>query len=84
MARLHQRRPLHRQKVVLLLNDRGEWELPGGRLEKGEKPEACLQREVGCTVEVGEILLAEILEVIPQKSVLIIAYHCSLPAESTV
>ena len=26
------------EKVVLLLNDRAEWELPGGRLEKGETP----------------------------------------------
>jgi ADP-ribose pyrophosphatase YjhB (NUDIX family) len=34
------------KKVVLLLNDRDEWELPGARLEKGETPEACLQREL--------------------------------------
>jgi 8-oxo-dGTP pyrophosphatase MutT (NUDIX family) len=29
-------------KVILLLNDRAEWELPGGRLEKGDTPEVCL------------------------------------------
>jgi len=33
-------------RVVLLENERGEWELPGGRLEP-ETPEGCLAREVG-------------------------------------
>jgi 8-oxo-dGTP pyrophosphatase MutT (NUDIX family) len=32
-------------RVVLLENDRDEWELPGGRLEPGEPPETCLVRE---------------------------------------
>ena len=30
---------------MLLENERGEWELPGGRLEPGETPHACLARE---------------------------------------
>ncbi|MFS0783156.1 NUDIX domain-containing protein [Bacillus sp. 1P06AnD] len=33
-------------QVLLLKNDRDEWELPGGRLEGHEKPEECLKREI--------------------------------------
>ena len=33
-------------KVILLRNERDEWELPGGKLELGESPEACLAREI--------------------------------------
>jgi 8-oxo-dGTP pyrophosphatase MutT (NUDIX family) len=36
---------LEGDRVVLLLNERDEWELPGGRLERGEDPVACLERE---------------------------------------
>lgn len=33
-------------KVVLLKNERDEWELPGGKLEPGEEPESCVVREI--------------------------------------
>lgn len=33
---------LEDDQVVLLLNERDQWELPGGRLERGEDPVACL------------------------------------------
>ena len=32
--------------VVLLLNERDEWELPGGRIELGESSTECLAREI--------------------------------------
>jgi 8-oxo-dGTP pyrophosphatase MutT (NUDIX family) len=34
-------------RVLLLENERMEWELPGGKLELGEDPPACLVREIG-------------------------------------
>jgi 8-oxo-dGTP pyrophosphatase MutT (NUDIX family) len=33
-------------RVLLLRNDRDEWELPGGRIELGETPPECVVREV--------------------------------------
>jgi len=34
-------------RVLLLRNERNEWELPGGRLEAGETPAQCVVREIG-------------------------------------
>ena len=33
--------------VLLLRNERDEWELPGGKLELGEDPADCVVREIG-------------------------------------
>ncbi|WP_223885698.1 NUDIX domain-containing protein [Nocardia colli] len=33
-------------RVLLLKNERGEWELPGGRIEVDESPEECVTREI--------------------------------------
>ena len=38
-------------RVLLLENERGEWELPGGKLELGEDPQECVVREI--TEETG-------------------------------
>lgn len=48
------------KKVWLRLNERGEWELPGGKLESGEQPEAAVAREMleelGVKVNVGSVI----------------------------
>ena len=65
-------------RVVLLENERGTWELPGGRLEPGEDPATCLAREVaeelGVEVAVEAILDSWVYEVLPQREVLIVTY----------
>jgi 8-oxo-dGTP pyrophosphatase MutT (NUDIX family)/GNAT superfamily N-acetyltransferase len=65
-------------RVVLLENERQEWELPGGRLEPGEEPAACLVREVaeelGTDVVTEAILDSWVYQVLPQREVLIVTY----------
>ncbi len=67
--------------VLLLLNERDEWELPGGRLESGESPEQCVAREIheetGLTVTVEGIVDAWVYTVLPQREVLIVTYGCA-------
>jgi 8-oxo-dGTP pyrophosphatase MutT (NUDIX family) len=69
---------LEEDRVVLLLNERDEWELPGGRLERGEDPVACLEREfaeeLGAEVVSEGILDCWLYEVAPGKEVLIVTY----------
>lgn len=71
-------------RVVLLGNGRGEWELPGGRLEAGESPEGCVGREVreelGLAVEVGPLLDAWIYEPLRERRVFVVTYGCFVEA----
>ena len=68
--------------VLLALNERDEWELPGGQLEEGESPELCVVREVleetSLVVTAGCLLDAWVFEVVPGRHVLILAYSCAL------
>lgn len=69
-------------KVVLLLNEREEWELPGGRIEAGESPPECLAREIeeelNVRVAVGQPLDTYLFEVLPGKHVFIATYRCGI------
>ena len=79
---------IHDSRVLLLLNERGEWDLPGGRPEPGEEHRAALVREVqeetGLGVEVGSSLGEHLFEVLPGRFVRIVAYGCRLIGGSDV
>jgi 8-oxo-dGTP pyrophosphatase MutT (NUDIX family) len=79
---------IHDGHVLLLLNERGEWDLPGGRPDPGEDPRVALRREVkeeaGLDVEVGASLGEHLFEVLPQRFVRIAAYACRLLGASDV
>jgi 8-oxo-dGTP pyrophosphatase MutT (NUDIX family) len=68
--------------VLLLENERREWELPGGRPEPGEDPERCLAREfleeLALVVEVGDRIDRYRFEVVPGRHVEIVTHGCRL------
>ena len=71
-----------KDEIILLKNERNEWELPGGRIEEGEKPEETLMREIYeelgiyCTAE--KLIDVWIYEVLPSKHIFIVTYLCTI------
>jgi 8-oxo-dGTP pyrophosphatase MutT (NUDIX family) len=68
-------------RVLLLKNERDEWELPGGRIELGESPEQCVAREIHeetrWTVVTGPILDTWMYHIaVARKDVFIVTYGC--------
>ena len=68
-------------RVLLLRNERQEWELPGGRIEIGESPEECVSREIfeetQWKVTTGPILDTWMYYIDPaEKHVFIVTYGC--------
>ncbi|HWP49165.1 MAG TPA: NUDIX domain-containing protein [Candidatus Limnocylindrales bacterium] len=67
-------------QVILLKNDRDEWELPGGKLESGETPQDCVKREIeeelGLVVDPGPILDSWVYHIYEGVDVLIVTYGC--------
>ncbi|MDH6109236.1 8-oxo-dGTP pyrophosphatase MutT (NUDIX family) [Kitasatospora sp. MAP12-15] len=75
-------------RVLLLKNEREEWELPGGKLELGEEPAACVVREVheesGWEIGAGPLLDVWMYEPVPGRHVFIVTYGCRRLGPETV
>ncbi|MCE9592039.1 MAG: NUDIX domain-containing protein [Planctomycetes bacterium] len=73
-------------RVVLLKNERDEWELPGGKLEPDEPPAGCVAREIAeelrLRVEPTRLLDSWVYTIAPGVRVLIITYGCAEARET--
>ena len=73
-------------QIALLRNDRHEWELPGGRPEPGESPEACLKREIFEELALEVTVLHPVhawIFPVAGKEVFILAYRCRVTGMAT-
>lgn len=72
--------------VLLLRNERDEWELPGGKLELGEDPARCAEREIaeetGWYVSAGSLIDAWQYHIANNADVLVLTYGCYLAARA--
>jgi 8-oxo-dGTP pyrophosphatase MutT (NUDIX family) len=68
-------------KIVLLKNEREEWELPGGKIELSESSEACTIREIkeelNLDVSVHSLVDAWMYNILGKVNVFIVTYLCN-------
>lgn len=71
-------------KVILLKNERNEWDLPGGKLGRGEKVEEALVREMkeelGIEIAIVKLIGVRTARIQGKIDVLIILYLCETKA----
>ena len=74
------------ERVILVRNNRREWDLPGGKLGHREQPEPCLVREMreelSIEVTVGALLRSLVVRVMDLVDVLVLIYHCDTDAST--
>ena len=74
------------EQVILLKNERDEWELPGGKLEPGEDILQCLSREIyeelNVPAKIGCLLDAWVYHV-HAVEVVILTYYCHLSTDAS-
>lgn len=75
--------------VLLLHNERGEWELPGGQPDREDRsPAAVLRRElaeeVGLEIEVGPLVTTYRYDPVPGRPVLVVVYRCEATRPPTL
>ncbi len=79
---------IRRGRVLLLRNERGEWELPGGRLDGDESPEEAVVREIreetGLRARVVALVDAWVYRVTRSEKVLVLEYACRLKGNGIV
>jgi 8-oxo-dGTP pyrophosphatase MutT (NUDIX family) len=67
-------------KIVLLKNEREEWELPGGKIEPDENPEQCTVREIkeelNIDVEIDFLVDTWMYNILGKVDVFIVTYLC--------
>lgn len=70
-------------KALLIQKPEGRWDLPGGRLDPGERPEAALRREIaeelGIRAEIGSLVDCAFRRR-PDMDVFIVSYQCATKA----
>jgi len=73
---------IHDDKVLLLKNERNEWDLPGGKIGNDNSTIECLLREVkeetNLEVKAIEIIGTTIYNVLNWIKVFIVIYECEL------
>lgn len=72
---------LRGDRVVLVKNRRGEWELPGGKLELNEEPAECVRREIEeelqLSIRADQLVDAWVYTIVPGTHVVVVSYGCT-------